>query len=449
MYNFQVKSKTGKVLYKGIVQEPPAVVTASKVKRPSIQSMIDAAKPGDLITIPHGYYHESVTIDRQDIEIEGAGKVVIGGWRSVPEPTNEAIKYGKMFRGIDLRGLDMQTSKNSSVTESHNDAMHPANMMYQPGMLPGRAGRIMLKQCFDIGTYIAHASAGAPCFYVHGDYRQPEYIACYIKNGDYLNLYYSDRPSLLTFSDGSARCSLENVEIDGAANTKKRGALWVRGENHILDSVQSTHSSSVGIRVNGSNHSFTRVRGDYNGQMGWFGSPQDCTFYECYNSYNNLYGLFDSSWEAGHKFVNSKGNKVKGWRGDFNNGPGFWLDISNFDWDMYNLGFVGNSRAALQIEHYAENIQIEKCIIDGVEKGGRNGTSIGLQVQSHIKNCDFIDFEITDCDEAIRYKKEEKRGPSGLNNFIRIQSQDPFVIEGTNDMPDVMKDVPRLIQRNK
>lgn len=449
MYEFKVKSKSGAILYKGLVHEAPAVVTASKVRLPSVQSLIDKAAPGDEINIPHGYYHEQITIDREDIHLIGEGKVVIGGWVKMPEPSSDPIRFGKMFRVPPMPRLDMSTSNHSSVIQSHNDAMHPVHVMYQPSALPKRAGRITLKEAYDIGTYIAYASGGTPSFYVHGHYKAPEYIACYVPNEDYDNLYISTLPALCSFSDGSRDCSLENLEFDGAANTRKRPALWVRGEGHLIADVHSVYSNTIGIGVHGKKHTFQGTRADWNGQLGFWGAPNLCAFWQCHNSYNNPYLLFDSSWEAGHKFVNSRENEVKGWRGDFNGGPGFWLDISNYDYSIQDVGLMGNSRASMQIEHNCSNIHARGVRIQDVERGGRNATSVGLQVQSHIEQCSFIDFGITGCDEAIRYKKEETRGPSGYNTFISIESQDPFVIEGANNMPDIMKDVPRLIYRNK
>ena len=429
------------------MDQMPHVVTASKVRPPSLQTLIDKAQPGDEVIFPDGYYHESITIDRSNIDIKGYGKVVIGGWAPMPMPSRDKVAHGKLFRVGKMPHFDMDVSKNSQVIDSHNQAMNPWHIMHQPSKLPKSAGRVVLKQCFDLANYRANAAAGVPCFYVNGHYRGPEYVLCHVPSGDYRNLYYADLPRLVTFSDGSRFVGMENIEIHGAANTKKEGALWIRGEGHMLDAVQSLFSNTIGIVVHGSNHHFMRTRGDYNGQMGWFGAPAECTFTECYNSYNNLWNLFDPSWEAGHKFVNSKGNKVRGWRGDYNGGPGFWLDLSNKNWDLYDIGLLGNTRAAMQIEHYAENISAEKVRIRGVERGGRNNTSVGLQLQSNIKHCSFTDFEIEGCAEAIRYKKVENRGPSGLNSFTQVRSKSPFVIEGKNEMPDVMKDVPRLIKR--
>jgi hypothetical protein len=403
-------SPPGYTLYPG---QDPAVALADLVA-------------GDTLWLADGVHPYPIHLPAAiNVRALDAGYATVSGWTE-PEWTPYHTPFGEpaIYRALYGRfggRLTHRISNNAAFPAArqavHNAAAAPDLVAY--------AGTPLTR-------YASRAALTAPGMW----YDQKEgwlYVALPF-NSDPALLQVAQYPQLLTAADGVNDVTVSGIRFDGAANTTKMGAVQVYGERWLLDSVTVSNVNSVGIMVGGIGHRFVDTFADDCGQMGWAGKSDGGVFESCGMRRSNWRG-FDAGWEAGMKFSFSRGNVWTNWLAEDCDGPGFWLDISNYDNVLDGFRIINAMKAGAMLEHYAGGNEYRNGVIYGTRAWPVTGACAGLQVQANIVGNEFWDIEIgaTQGGNSVLYKANEgtsRDKGSSKNRFVNITGDRPWRIQG-------------------
>ena len=413
----------------------PVDLTDALVLSPgdNLQEALANAPEGQRIVLRAGVYHGScpmktgMTLEAYPGEpVTVSGLVDLGDWKEA----------GGVFEH-DMVAFKGRFSKHPSrqvTSDFHENRMRPELVTHD--------GRPM-KQVYGLGAL------EPGCYFVSGTPGNPQTLHVRLGAGQSINrVQLAAYPQLLFGSrPGTNRVTVKGITFAYASNTGKEGLIETTGEGWVLEDVVSAYANSVGVYARGANQRFDRVTAQEAGQMGWLGKINESAFTRCQNLTPNWKG-FDARWEAGCKFSNSNDNTFIDWYGAGDaarnaadlSGPLFWFDISNKRNTIRGMTLENAGKTALLVEHYAFENTFENVNIRGVQPY-LSAAGTGLQIQSNVKNNTFRNFTISECASAgVRYKKTERRGPSGENTFadFRFAGNDrDWHIEGNPEaLPD-------------
>lgn len=411
----------------------------------TVQDAIDAAKEGQSILLRTGTYFGPVNLKTGvTLQAYPGENVTISGLVSLTEWTESGGLWEHSLSW--LKGLKQHVAKgilNSRGIPNEEGELHRTKM--RPELVTH--GGIPMKQVYSVGA------VEPGCYFVSGPADKPNTLHVRLAESQSIDrVRIAAYPTLLYSSDPAcSRVKVKGIRFAYASNTGKQGLIETVGDSWELEEVVSDYANSVGIYARGLHHSLNGVTAQNAGQMGWLGKISDSIFESCSNMYPNWKG-FDPRWEAGHKFSHSYDNVFNGWLGVGDpamnalglGGPLFWFDISNKRNKVKGMVLRNALKAALMIEHYAHENEFEGIQVDGVSKY-KGSAGVGVQIQSNVTHCTLTDFEVRNCEgDAMRYKKEEGRGPSGFNQFRKFTfngNARNWRVEGElNNMPDTFED---------
>ena len=427
---------------------PPNVITDSKGKDDPLQKQIDRAGQNGTLTLQSKIYRERIRINHS-FTLKGQPGTVISAWTKLSENHTPSSTGGHIFYRDPIPGLNYKSSK--QAPEWHVKAGNPINISLSQGNRPN--DRQVFKQVFSVEAYEKGVRDDLPVFWVQGTYNNFESILVHSPHGNYDDIEIARFPVVIQVQNTGGRVYLQDINVDGSAATRKQGAIQASGQNFSAKNVNVFNANTFGWRLRelrsatlidcggigcrqGAIHGVMLTAAVFNG---WFESMS--------NMGPSGEELFDSSWETS-KIERSSGVTIDTWLARRVNGPGLWFDIDNKKWTAKNVTVKDTLRAGIQIEDRSVSGALQDFKVQGVRKGGRRDTSVGLQIQSGIVDCVFKDGEIEGSkDYAILYKKDERtteRPPSGRNTFSNIKSKGIFAIEGTSNMADKTTDVPEI-----
>lgn len=379
---------------------------------------------GDTLNIAAGVHPYGIHLPGS-INLKGEPGAVLSGWREVDwevytNPFGEPVTYRTRWDRAAM-GLNHRISNNAGFPAArqavHNAVAAPELLMYGSEMMK-RVSRseLALSSAYDTPKHAYDEKEGWLYIILPPDH-------------DLRLVRIAALPQLLTAADGVNGVTVEGITFDGAANTTKQGAVQVYGEGWLFDRVTVGNVNSVGFMVGGIGHRFIDCHAYDCGQMGWAGKIDGGVFDGCGHTRSNWKG-FDAGWEAGFKLSYSRGNVFTDWTATDCDGPGFWLDISNYDNVLDGFEIAGCMKAGLMLEHYAGgNVYRNGAILD-MRAWPVTGARYGLQIQSHCIGNTFENIAITDSGTPVVYKAVESRGPSSKNIFRGVAGDAPWRIEG-------------------
>lgn len=402
-----------RILSAPVAPEPPPGYVLHPGDDPAV-ALADLRKD-DTLWVADGVHPYAVHLPKRvHLRAVDGGQPAFSGWRSVEwEHLTRNIWKAQYDRFG--KSLDHRTTSNASLPSDrrviHNNAARPDLLMYK--------GEFMAD--------MPSSSIVSGEFFYDGGYGLV-YVA--VMPGDEINdARMAQYPQLLTAADGVNGVTIEGITFDGAANTTKQGAVQAYGERWLFDRVTVRNVNSVGFMVGGIGHRFIDCHAYDCGQMGWAGKIDGGVFDGCGHTRSNWKG-FDAGWEAGFKLSYSRGNTFTNWTATDCDGPGFWLDISNYDNVLDGFEIVNCMKAGLMLEHYAGGNVYRNGAIRGTRAWPVTGARVGLQIQSHCTANRFENISITDSGTPVVYKAAESRGPSNKNQFHVVAGDAPWRIEG-------------------
>ena len=153
------------------------------------------------------------------------------------------------------------------------------------------------------------------------------------------------------FGDVKGYFHLIGITFRHTANDGQMGAVCAGSEGSILENITAEWTNGSGFLISGNNHVVRGVRAYYNGMSGIRGNICDnCTVEYAESKYNNWKG-YKPFWESGGgKWLYTTNSTFRHLDFSYNEGPGLWLDMDNFDNVIEQNVFDNNLGANLFLE---------------------------------------------------------------------------------------------------
>ena len=391
----------------------------------SIQDVIDAAQPGDVLQLISGVYHQQIDLSgKQDITIRGFA--VIDGRKAAEW---EWIQEGDLWTGPWLPHADLW---------HHTDPANAHNSEKQYPVLATIEDDPLLwdSELSEPGTFHINAPADSA-----------GQITVRLKEGQNIaNFLYSPFPWLLIGDENTEGITLENIQFVGCSNTGFTGAVNFPGAGWTVKDVTVSLANTIGIELGQGGEksnmrsqvgesTFENVHAVRSGQLGWWGSAIDCEFIDCVHTGSNWKGS-DTHWHASHKLENTHDCSFIRWQSIDNGGPGFWFDgvyvdgeggnTGNYFEDLYIMGAV---RTGLELELGTSSNTFNNTTIKGVQNLPSPNPEVtwsqsaGIMVKGSSDANVISGAVISECEKAVWIDNTDARGPSKDNTFTDISTE--------------------------
>ena len=398
----------------------------------TIQSVIDRMKPGEILQLKRGRYHQTIDVSgKQRIRIEAfpgdEGEVLMDGLMPVRDwnwkPGADALHWEADYPGFP----DLLYWQGNHPEGGHNyDLMYPLLAVVEDTPL--------------LWQSMGETALQPGSFYVDSDPREPGRMYVRLDEGQSIEaLQVSPFARLLWGDDTCEGISVRNIHFKGCSNTGKTGAVNTPGVSWYMENVVVSLVNTIGIelgqggdymemRGNTMHSTFVHVRAERCGQMGWWGAAAFSTLENCGHSGSNWKG-FDHWWEASHKFENCTNCLFIRWHAEDCRGPGFWFDLGNTD-NILTSPVISNCvRTGIELELGASNNKIYDVSIRNIRSETIHpekdwDVAVGILVKADSNGNVVNGGIISGCKTGIQVKNDDSRGDSANNTFRNLTLED-------------------------
>jgi len=332
----------------------------------TISEAAEMLQPGDRVVIHAGVYREQVKPARsgtasrpityqaaegEEVVITGAD--VVRGWKRVRDGLWEVSPWNHRF------------------STHPNDEKHRLIGRCEQVIVDGRVLRQVLSVSqIEPGAFCADTEADV-LYVMLSDAVDPnrQVVEASVRN--------------VCFGHGWGGPSRDHVRLRGltirhAANMAQRGAIFVRGNDWLIEDCRVEWTNGNGISFRGDDVTLRRVASHHNGQQGLGGGGRRFLLENVAIEHNNLKG-YDKEWEGGgFKITHARDGIVRRCRAIANNGVGMWFDIDVRDVVVEHCLAKDNARHGIYVEisggfHVRNNL----CVRNGADDHwGAGGISI-------------------------------------------------------------------------
>ncbi len=407
------------------VSPEPLPGFADTAQHRTVQAAVDAAGPGDTVTLYTGTYREEVIINHggtreQPLRIQAAegAKVVLTG-------ADRLTNWKSEGDGVFSHPWDHVFLKNSDRRAHPDDERHRLIGRVEQVIDQGRLLRQVLQR--------EHVAPGT--FFI--DEKGKRLYAAPADLGDYTA---EDRVVEASTRSRVLFVRAPHVEIQGltiryAANAAQFGAAVFDAEDVIARGCTFELSSGAGATVTSPGVTLDQSAFRENGQIGLSASGcHDLVILGCTFTRNNTEG-FDIGWEAGgFKVTLTRGVEVRHSVASNNRGPGMWFDIGCEATLVANCQLNDNDGAGLFYEiSYGLRAIDNTALYNGLaDTPGQWGAQAGITISSS-QGCVIENNTLIGNREGLALREQDRTTPriDGGDKEVPIQIRDLRVTNNT------------------
>ena len=148
------------------------------------------------------------------------------------------------------------------------------------------------------------------------------------------------------------------------ANFAQRGAVWLFGENDIIEDCTIEWTSGAGVGVGGHNAILRRCTSQYNGHTGGCANGDGFLMEDCVIAHNTR-KAYDRGWDCGgSKICLCQDGTIRRCKYLSNGGTGLWFDIDARNIRVTECDFRDNEGCGVFVE-ISRGIHIDHCLATG------------------------------------------------------------------------------------